>query len=86
MSEAENILIDMLQRNSLPVKSAYSREEVTQILQISDDTFYRCCEAWEPLDRRGRDKKGLRTYRISTHYRVPFCAIVQWLDDNLVDA
>lgn len=82
MSSAEQILDRMTQEAGLPTKGAYKPGEVQAILQMSKSTFHRRCEQWEPPGTPGRDPRGLESYSIGTHRRVPRSAMEEWLAAN----
>ncbi len=70
----------MLADAGLTRKSIYPPGEVQQILKISDSTFRRFCDLWEP--GVGGKPYGIECIRFATHRRVTHQALVDWVMRN----
>lgn len=58
----------------------YQPGEVQRILCISNSSFRRYCELWEPGAHC--DQYGLESIKLATHRRVTHQALVDWVSRN----
>lgn len=68
----------MLEAAGIPLQPAYKPREVQVILNMDDRTFRMLCDIWEP----NRKTRGIESYYVSTHRRVPHHALVEYLAFN----
>ncbi len=70
----------MLADAGMSKQHIYQPAEVQQILKISNSSFRRYCELWEPGP--SCDKLALENIRLTTHRRVTHQALVDWVTRN----
>jgi hypothetical protein len=70
---------ELLNSSGIEKKTAYRPFEVCAILSITETTFRRICDRWEPASVH-KDSPGLECYRIGKHRRVPHHALVEFLE------
>jgi hypothetical protein len=73
---------ELLKVANLPKMPCYRPKDIQYILNISYPMFITMCDCWEPLEVRNRSKKGLESYRIGAHRRIPHHALVEWIAVN----
>lgn len=66
----------------LPKKPCYRPQDIQTLLNISYTMFVTMCDNWEPSEVRNRDPRGLESYRVGTHRRIPHHALVEWIAIN----
>lgn len=77
---AGRLLENMIADAGLARQAVYLPGDVQRILCISNTSFRRFCELWEPGDTC--DRYGLESFRLSTHRRVTHQALVEWVERN----
>jgi hypothetical protein len=73
-------LRQMLADAGIEQQPTYQPGEVQKILCISNTSFRRFCELWEP--GRQCDHHGIESFRLATHRRVTHQALVDWIRRN----
>jgi hypothetical protein len=68
----------LLQQAGIEQKTCYTPADICQIFNISQSTFARLCDQWEPPNIAGR-QVGLECYRIGTHRRVPHHSLIDFI-------
>lgn len=77
----ETMLGRMLKVANLSIKPSYQPMEVQRIFDISNTTFQKLCDDWEPPHIKGGSSTGLESYRIKgAHRRVPYHALIDYLE------
>lgn len=79
LERAEQILEGMLEGARVKPALCYLPRQVQAVLAISESTFQRLCDAWEP---DGRNPFGLESYRLTAHRRVTHRALARWIARN----
>jgi len=84
VSAAEERLLGMLRVAGLPRKPSYHPGEVRDVLGISESTFWRLTAAHEidPLTGKLRTPACLDSYMTKGNRRVPYDAMVEYLQRN----
>lgn len=68
----------MLETANIPPKASYRTDEAARVLGLSARTVYTMMEQYPP--------EGLRWYRVTAQRRIPFPALVDWMDSRLNEA
>ena len=68
----------MLETANIPPKASYRTDEAAQILGLSVQTVYTMMDQYPP--------EGLRWYRVTAQRRIPFPALVDWMDGRLKES
>ena len=83
MQAPEDKLNGMLKAAGLPKRASYRPGEVCEILGISERTFWRMTEAFEPgPDGCPVNVNSLDSYLLHSHRRVRYDALVDFLARN----
>jgi hypothetical protein len=84
LNTSEKKLLGMLQVAELPKKPSYHPGEVCKILDISDRTFWRLVENYEPDEVTKNPIKPytLDSYTLARSRRVRYAALVLFLSRN----
>jgi transposase-like protein len=86
VEEARRTLEDRLRAAHLPRQNDYTTGDVARILGCCRETVRQLVRRWEPDVVQDRDPAGLFARRLSSHHRVPYDALVDWLRRNTVYA
>lgn len=78
--DPRRLLDHMIADAGLSRQAVYLPGDVQRILCISNTSFRRFCELWEPGGKC--DRYGLESFRLSTHRRVTHQALVEWVERN----
>jgi len=80
MIDVERILTQMMADAGIRRQAIYQPGEIQRILCISNSSFRRFCDLWEPGG--ACDKYGLESIRLQTHRRVTHQALLDWVERN----
>lgn len=75
-------LTKMLATSKINKKTAYTTGDISKILNVSMSTIINLCDIWEPPLVSTQISKGLESYRVGTHRRIPHHALTEWLKQN----
>ncbi len=80
---AEQRVDKMLKNARVPKHSWYRPGQVQKILNISDRTFRRLCDEFEPPEIPGRKRGRLESYYVlDTHRRVDHEALIDFIEET----
>ena len=78
----EQRLERMLRDARVPKNSLYRPGQVQKLLNVSDPTFRRMCDEWEPTWKPGRKKRRLECFiLLDSHRRVEHQALINFIEE-----
>ncbi|MCP3923013.1 MAG: helix-turn-helix domain-containing protein [Desulfobacterales bacterium] len=81
--KTEECLNTMLEASGIHAKSSYAPGEVCKILSISERSFYRYIEDYEPdRDNNPTNPASLYSYTLRTNRRVPHKELLNFISRN----
>lgn len=79
---AEAQLADLLRAAGIPRAGVYRPGEVCRLLRVSRTTLLQLCAQAEHPDVQRADPRGLASFLVGCHHRIPHAALVAWLARN----
>ena len=82
LESAEEKVIRLLKDGNIDKQPCYKPAEVQKLLNISYPMFLSMVEIWEPMEVKQRNKKGLESFWVGRHRRIPHYGLVEWMYFN----
>ena len=81
-AQAEGQLADLLRASGIPRSGVYRPGEVCRLLRISRTTLLQLCALREHPAVGQPNPRGLGSFLVGCHHRIPHEALVEWLGRN----
>ena len=81
-TQAEGQLADLLRATGIPRSGVYRPGEVCRLLRISRTTLLQLCALREHPAVGHPNPRGLGSFLVGCHHRIPHEALVEWLGRN----
>ncbi len=81
-TQAEGQLADLLRATGIPRQGVYRPGEVCRLLRISRTTLLQLCALREHPAVGHPNPRGLGSFLVGCHHRIPHEALVEWLGRN----